>query len=677
MANDLERAKRREAVNAYAMELFQLVCEQARSRQHTEDRWFKDTEQYDGRYDEETLKRLESQKGASKVYLNQTRPKTRVMQARTNDVLLPMDEPNWDISPTPVPELTLVSETEVDPKQNPEGAQWVEEARAKREEAKKRCDGMRYEMTDQLSECAYEEVCRRVIRQCCKIGVGVAKGPFADYRQKSFWGKAEGSWKLKIRNDNRPGYVYVDAWNWFPDMKASSMEECEFSFELHDMSRSDLRRLAGMRDFLRDEIRELLRRLPEHSEFSEYERERQLFGGSDNLSTDNRYKVFEYHGPIGYESLRQLSEYYDRGEILEVLRTSEDDGDPLEVPHGTVWFCQGRILRFNLSHLDSQEIPYSIFRIDPADRGLFGYGIPAMLRDSQSSIAAAWRMVLENGGLSGVPIFIIDQRQIEPASGGWEIVPRKVFWRKAPSADGSPAIETVQVTGNTQNLMEIIEASRQFADDETSLPLIAQGEQGPHVTKTATGMSLIANAANMIFRDAARSFDAEFTVPNIRRLYHWNMQFSDKEHIKGDITVKAKGSTVLLMRELQAQNIMMVLNIAATNPLLQKIFRVPGLARKLIQALQLSKDDTVFTDEELERIAAEPQQPSEKQIEIEGKMQLAELHMKTEILRLSQQSDMSIRKIWADLKKVEMQLESKERLTASEFAVKETTGSGI
>ncbi len=677
MADDLDQANRLEAINAYAMELFGIVAEQARARQQTENRWFKDTQQYDGRYDEETLKRLEAQKGASKVYLNQTRPKTRVMQARTNDVLLPMDEPNWDITPTPVPELELEAARQVDSEQDPAGAAMVDEARALRELARRRCDAMRFEMTDQLNESSYEEVCRRVIRQCCKIGIGVAKGPFTDYRQKMFWGKVKGDWSLKRSQDSRPGYVWVDAWNWFPDMEASSMEECEFTFELHNMTRSDLRRLAKMKDFLTDEIRELLRNVPDRSEFSEYERERRLFSGADDLTTESRYRVFEYHGPIGYDNLQQLSEYYDRGEILDVLNDNEDQ-DPLEVPHGTVWFCQGRILRFNLSHLDSQEIPYSIFRIDPADRGLFGYGIPAMLRDSQSSIAAAWRMVLENGGLSGVPIFIIDRRQIEPSdNSGWQIAPRKTFWRKAPSPDGTPAIEVVQVAGNTQNLMEIIEASRQFADDETSLPLIAQGEQGPHVTKTATGMSLIANAANMIFRDAARSFDAEFTVPNIRRLYHWNMQFSDKENIKGDVQVKAKGSTVLLMRELQAQNIMMVLNIAATNPLLQKIFRVPSLARKLIQSLQLSKDDTVFSDEELQQLAAEPQPPSEKQIEIEGKMQLAELHMKTEILRLSQQSDMSIQRIAADLQKVEMQLASKERLTAAEIAVKEDMGTGI
>ena len=677
MVDALERSKLREAMNAYASELAKRVIDQAGLRQETESRWYADTRQYYGLYDEETEKRLAERKGSSKVFLNMTRPKTRVMRARITDVLLPQDESNWDIQPTPVPELEMAARERPDPQENPVGAEASEGARAEREQIRQRADAMRLEMEDQLDECNYAEVCRRVIDQACKIGLGVAKGPFADWRQKSVWEKVKDQWSLKQKQDQRPAFEWVDAWNFFPDMAAHSMEDCEYVFELHRMTRTELRQMARKKGFHAGNIRDLLRENPENTEFSEYSRYRKAFEGASDSTEEHRYYVLEYHGPIPFDSLQQMSGFFERGDILDAIGVS-DDAEPLKSYHGVVWFCQDKILRFGISHLDAEEVPYSIFRIDPTDVGLSGYGVPALLRDSQTAVNAAWRMVLENGALSGAPIFIVDRSQLQPADGQWEFTPKKVYWRIAPMTEGSPAMELVSIAGNTANLMQIIDAARQFGDDETSLPLIAQGEQGPHVTKTAHGMSLLVNSANMIFRAAARNFDAEFTIPNIRRLYHWNMQFSKKQDIKGDLQVKAKGSSVLLMRELQAQNLLMVINLVSTNPLLTRMFRIPSLARSLVQALQLSKDKIVLTDPELEKLAAEMEpQPSEQEIKIAGQIELAKLHMQAEVLRLAQQSEMSVERIMADLEKVKMKLDSKERLAAAEIAVKQEMGTGF
>ena len=67
---------------AFATELHGKVAEQARRRQVIEQRWYEDTRQYYGFYDEETEKRLKDEKGSSKLFVNLTRPKTRVMRAR-------------------------------------------------------------------------------------------------------------------------------------------------------------------------------------------------------------------------------------------------------------------------------------------------------------------------------------------------------------------------------------------------------------------------------------------------------------------------------------------------------------------------------------------------------------------------------------------------------------------
>ena len=673
---------------AFAAELYQQVAAQARRRQRIEDRWYEDTRQYYGLYDEATEKRLAQDKGSSRLFVNLTRPKTRVMRARLNDILFPNDEPNWDIQATPVPEIEeLAARTPESESADPGELEDVERAKAVRAEARKRADAMRMEIADQLEQSGYAEIGRRVVDQACMLGTGVAKGPFGDWRQRQQWSfgadgnGAASSWKIARQGDTRPAFEWVDLWNFFSDMDASSMEDSEFVFELHRMSRKALRSMAGRKGFLAEPIRELLREDPEPGEFSEYSRYLRAISDEGEGETEGRYNVFEYHGPIPAKTLEVLCVKYDRGDILETLDRS---ADPLKGVEGVVWFSHNRVLRFGIHHLDSSEPVYSIFRLDPQAAGLGGDGIPAMMRDPQAALNAAWRMTIENGGLSGVPMFIVDRNAIEPQDGDWSIRPRKVWLRNAPTE--RPPIEAVSIDGDTQALLQIIEMARSFSDDETNLPLIAQGDQGTHVTQTAHGMSLLVNAVNIIFRNAARSFDAEFTIPNIRRLYSWNMQFSGKEAIKGDMQVSARGSSVLLVRELQAQNLLMVLNLAATNPLLTKLIRVPALARRLFQALQLSKDEAVLTEQEIKQLAQqEGDQPDPEvelklqleQIRLDNQLRVAEVQMQTEILRLSTQSEVSVEKIAADLKKVEMSIGSKERLMAAEIAHKDRHGTGI
>ena len=150
--------------------------------------------------------------------------------------------------------------------------------------------------------------------------------------------------------------------------------------------------------------------------------------------------------------------------------------------------------------------------------------------------------------------------------------------------------------------------------------------------------------------------------------------------------VSARGSSVLLVRELQAQNLLMILNLAATNPLLGKLIRVPALARRLFQALQLSKDEAVLTEEEIKQLeqeeAGQPDPETESKLQLEqmkldNALRVAEMQMQTEVLRLATQQEMSVEKIAADLEKVRVQMQSKERLMAAEIAHKDRHGSGL
>ena len=156
----------------------------------------------------------------SKLFVNLTRPKTRVMRARLIDILFPGDEANWDIEPTPNPRIEKMQSEFPDAEKTPLNADEAEKSRALRDEAAKRALAMKRLMSDQLVECNYAEIGRKVIDQACKLGSGVSKGPFADWRMKDVWKGKKGVWKPSRSPDRRPAFEFVNLWNFYPEMDA-------------------------------------------------------------------------------------------------------------------------------------------------------------------------------------------------------------------------------------------------------------------------------------------------------------------------------------------------------------------------------------------------------------------------------------------------------------------------
>ena len=92
-------------LDALAGETETMLIEWAARRQPAEDRWIADAEQYAGLNDPATEARLRKQPGVSRIVINFTREKTKVLESRLNDSLLPTDTPTWSLKPTPVPDL--------------------------------------------------------------------------------------------------------------------------------------------------------------------------------------------------------------------------------------------------------------------------------------------------------------------------------------------------------------------------------------------------------------------------------------------------------------------------------------------------------------------------------------------------------------------------------------------
>lgn len=740
-----ERMKLEERLGNVVHRLQGMVEERITKRMPLEDRWIANLEQYHGRYDRETSKALGDGKKSS-LFINMTMQKTNAMSARLMDLLFPTDDRNWAIQPTPVPllnedaaaavaalreieeQLKAMQEqqataqgaegggapAETDPalreleKKADFARRMMRELQSIIDEARARCEQMELEIDDQLRASGYHAAMRDMLEDACKIGTGVCKGPVTGDRVRRGWKKrkttrddgTEGpaEFVLDVAQDEAavPAIRYVDVWNFFPDMDVRCIKDSEGEFERHLMNAKQLRQLAKLPGFDKDALRRLLSAKPKGVMPAYMAQLRDITAGTHSVPRE-AYQVFEYSGPLTAEDVWDIA----MAKSDEATMRDLADMDPLDEVNAIVWFCDGEILKIAPYPFDSGETIYSVFNLLKDEASIFGYGIPHIMADPQRSLNAGWRAMMDNAGLGAGPQFVIDQTAVEPANGLWEIVPRKMWLAKKgiPKEFQAP-FQAIKIDMHQEELANIIAISKQFIDDMTAMPSIAQGEQGATPQKTAFGTALLMNGANVTFRRIVKAFDDDVTVPNITRFYDWNMQFSSKEEIKGDYGVDARGSSVLLVRELQAQNLMVIALQLGGHPIYGPMLKQRDLLKKLFQAHMIAADEVLLTDDEIDGILAQADAATQaaeaereargqelefRRLELDAKVQMAnmeaasrrevaQLQHQTAMMTLAEKLNMNMANLEAMLEGKRRETESKERIFAAEAAVTERMG---
>lgn len=676
------RARRRDTLQLFGARLQSLVDSAVSAKSDIETRWLADIRQWRGEYDPETISMLKAQ-GRSQAFVNLTRVKCNAAESRLAEMLMPTDDRNWDIRPTPIPQSVVAEDAAV-------AAQL-----------------MRQKMADALEECDYNAQLRDVIHNAVVLGTGVLKGPVIRNRFMKQWQRDEaGISRLSFREDITPAAESISPWDVFVDTDARDIQEAEWVIERHRMTRQQLRdlaRLPASAGFLSDAIAELL---------ESDARKRQMSGEVDSArSSDNRgdgrFEVWEYHGEIAQEDL--------------ISAGVEIDENPLEVYQGIVWFCHGVVIKAIVNPLDTGEKPYSFFVWEKDDSSPFGFGVPAMCRDSQRVCNAAWRMLLDNASMSVMPQVVVNSAILSPRDGSWVLRPGKVWELQQQNVPVNAAFGVFPVQSNLGELVNLFSMAQRFVDDETGLPQIAQGQQGPTVTKTAQGMGILMNSANTVVRRLVRQFDECITRPFLMRLYDWFMQFDDDESAKGDCEIVPLGSSSLLVREQQTDGLLKLLQLSQSNPTLSEITKVQELYRKLVQSMNINADGLILSDDEIKSMqqnkqAGPPQQDpkimleqqrlqleqqklqaAQQQQQIEMQMDAqrlaadqqiaarelalreaeAESEAQMALLKMQTDSELTAAEIESARQQTAMTLDSKHQLFNAEAALRMQTGAGI
>jgi hypothetical protein len=676
-----------------------------------EKRWRKNAQLYFGEHTnstgefENTLRNgppaRKAQDGTrSRVVINIVRPKVDQAVARMCEILFPVDDRNWGIRPTPMPELADMMGSNaqtVDPTTGqPTGFTANEEANAIMEAAKQAAEAMERSIDDSLTESKYNGESRKGIEDAVRLGTMVMYGPFPARQTSKVWlPQADGTQVLQVNESIVPASMRLDPWDCFFDPSCGNDHQAGRGFFMRRMvTRKQLRQLVGLPGYDQEAIREVLRTAPQKLRVAEGRVIREMVN-------EDAYEMWTYHGEIEPEEMEMLSS-----------RT----GDPLtDVNFGVLVIVNDKVVGAMESWVADRTLPVDVYCWRKADDSPFGYGLSDELEHQQRVVNSAWRQVMDNGRTSLGGQIVIKKGMIIPQNGSYEITPNKVWLAKDELDDVRAAMTVFEFNSHLQELLAIAQAAMQFADVESSMPQIMGGEQGS-APETVGGMVMLYNNANAVLRQRVKLYDDTVTRPHIGRYYDWKMANDPDPKIKGDYEIDARGSTALIERDIQNQALLNLANIT-NNPRYIPHLREREELKAILKAFKvnpeelLKPEDQVKQEMEAQAQQGAPQDPRIAAAQIKAEVDMAKLADNKEVRAQQGQQieynrqreqaeyeiamteagierDLSLTKLGQDAQLTREQIAAKERLEAlkidnqrqifnAEAALRVNTGAGI
>jgi len=725
---EMERERMQERLQAFGQSMANQRDDWIRSRYSygVDKRWIEDEDQYNAKdniakHASQMMTSVEqgypvttqmAKPHRSTVYIGLTRQKTNAAEARISDILLPTDDRNWGIKPTPKPQLMAMSrDTQMagdketgQPLLHPETGQPLamrDIARAAMETARKKSDAMQLEIEDQLVECDYNGELRKVIHNAARLGTGVIKGPIVTNRTRKAWQpykdmQGNTIHQLDIVTEVTPASFSIDPRNVWPDPGCGdSIHNGKGIYEREQMTSRQVRDLAKQPGYMKEQIRKVLEEGPKKSvTFQELKDDDQR-----DIARDV-YEMWSYWGEVDHDD-------------LEAAGIKLGEKDELRAVSACVVMINSTIVKAYLNPLEGGELPYDFYVWERVADSVWGYGIPYLMRAQQKVLNAAWRQMMDNAGVSSGPQIIVKAGAIQPADKQWQISARKIWFATDEVDDVRKAFTAVEFNSHQVELSGIIKMAMELADMETGVPVIMQGEKGA-APDTVGGMQMLMNSANVVLRRLVKQFDDMITRPHIRRYYDYNMMYNEDEEVKGDFSIDARGSSALLIRDIQNQAFLNLL-AAGANPVYGIYLDTQKLFEKALQAQHIDPKEVFKSEDELEKIKEQQKNPQQAapdpalavaqlrgEIEMkkaqaqnegdmaelqvrqsiaqqEGEIRMAEMQLTREIemLKMANTQNLTLEQIKAKLADTAMRERGKKELYAAEANLKMTTGQGI
>jgi len=429
---------------------------------------------------------------------------------------------------------------------------------------------------DQLEETDAIKILRHVFFEMCLLGTGILKGPFNEDKVYNKWGKdeetGEEAYMAKIKTV--PKLEAVSCWDFYSDPNCTNMTDAEYVIQRHSFNRQQFANLIKRPLFREDAIRSCLEMGANYQargyESSLYNRE--------NLESlyKSRFEVLEYWGLLDKRIAKEIGLDYD---------------DDLDVVSVNAWICGDKVLRLTENPFTPKRLPYMVCPYELNPYQFFGIGVPENMEDSQQIMNGHARMAIDNLALSGNLVFDIDETLLVPGQ-DMKVFPGKIFRRQ--SGQPGQAIHGLKFPSTTNENMMMFDRFRQLADEATGIPSYSHGTTGiQSTTRTAAGMSMLMGAAALSIKTVIKNIDDYLLKPLGKTLFYWNMQFNDdRPEIKGDLEIKARGTSSLMQKEVRSQRLMTFMQTAA-NPSLAPFVKWHTILKEVAKSLDIDPEQII------------------------------------------------------------------------------------
>ena len=566
--------------------------------------------------------------GGSAIYMKITGAKCRAAKAWLSDLFNPSGDRPYSLDPTPIVEMppeiekSLISQAIQGALQMGVPQEQVEMLLEKHsdrlkdelnKQAEERCERMAGHIEDIMTQSNWRKEFIAFLDDLVTYPAAILKGPI--YRKKKVltWVEDETGKHVPKKVDKIVReFKRVSPFNFYPMPNTQNVEDGgvieHIQFYPNDLT--SMRGATGydkaaidaaLTEYRVGGLREWL--------FNDGERERLEGKTRSALNSTDTIDGIEYTGTL---QGRRLLEWGLKPDTIQ---------DPLEEYSVSIVLIGNHVIRAMVNPDPSGKPYYDVSCWNPIPSSLWGEALPEILADTQDACNGAARSLMNNLAVSSGPQVAVDISTMKGRKVG-KIAPWKVWKYDGSKISGSRAgISFFKADSNANELLSVYERFAKYADEISGLPAFAYGsDSGSGAAKTASGLSMLMNAATKPIKEVVRQVDINVIEPKIQSLFiSLMLDPTVPDDAKGDAQIKARGSDTLIHKEAAAMRQLEMMQMT-NNPTDMAIIGMEGRREQLREAYksaELPVDRIVPTQEEMEQTLeqqamAEQGQPNEQ-----------------------------------------------------------------
>ena len=111
--------------------------------------------------------------------------------------------------------------------------------------------------------------------------------------------------------------------------------------------------------------------------------------------------------------------------------------------------------------------------------------------------------------------------------------------------------------------------------------------------RTASGLSMLLSSGSLSVKTVVKNIDDFLLKPLGEAYFQWNMQYNeDTPDIVGDLSIKPRGTSAVMQKEVRTQRLTALLQTVA-NPMLAPFIKLPNLVKELAISQDIDPEELV------------------------------------------------------------------------------------